>query len=225
MTQNSINNTAAAFTDLSTTIDPGASGDSFIQFDINGTGEFRLGVDDDDGDSLKLSQGSALGTNDTYVITSDGEITAPLNPAFLAYLGTTDSNVTGDGTIVTLGSGNALTEIYDQGGDFVTTGTFTAPITGRYRFDVSLRTTAQGTSNFFTVDFTTSNRVYACLIVNPSPIKEPSSDSTSMSLAVLADMDASDTCFVRMRLNGAGGKTAGIQSSNADTSFGGALVC
>ncbi len=26
------------------TVDPGASGDSFVQFDINATGEFRIGV-------------------------------------------------------------------------------------------------------------------------------------------------------------------------------------
>ena len=38
---NAINNQSAELT-----IDPGASGDSFIQFDINTTGEFRVGVDD-----------------------------------------------------------------------------------------------------------------------------------------------------------------------------------
>ena len=69
-------------------VDPGASGDSFIQFNINTTAEFRIGVDDDDGDSFKISQGSALGTNDTFVVTSSGEITIPLQPSFQAYLGT-----------------------------------------------------------------------------------------------------------------------------------------
>jgi len=72
----------------SLTIDPGASGDSFVQFDINATGEFRIGVDDTD-DSFRVSQGSALGTNDTFIMTDAGEKTTPLQPAFLAYVGST----------------------------------------------------------------------------------------------------------------------------------------
>ncbi|MDC7243658.1 MAG: hypothetical protein PQJ44_06955 [Sphaerochaetaceae bacterium] len=103
----------SAFDCTSATIDPGASGDSFVQFDINTTGEFRVGVDDD-GDAFKISQGSALGTNDTFIMSAAGERTMALQPAFLAYLGTTDSNVTGDATVFTLGSGNALTEVFDH---------------------------------------------------------------------------------------------------------------
>lgn len=45
-TKNSIGNKSQ---DL--TLDPGASGDSFVQFDINGTGKFRVGVDDNAADS------------------------------------------------------------------------------------------------------------------------------------------------------------------------------
>ena len=78
-TKNSIDN---AVQDL--TIDPGATGDSFIQFDINATGEFRIGVDDASGDAFVIAQGSALGTNDTFVMTAAGERTMPLQSAFLA---------------------------------------------------------------------------------------------------------------------------------------------
>jgi len=126
---NAISNKSAELT-----VDPGASGDSFVQFDINTTGEFRIGVDDDASDAFKISQGSALGSNDTFVMSAAGERTMPLQPAFLAYLGTTDSNVTGDGTYFTVGSGNAMTEVFDQNSDFNTNGTFTAPVTGRYLF-------------------------------------------------------------------------------------------
>lgn len=55
-----------------------------------------------------------------------------LQPGFLAYLNTQDTDVTGGGATYTLGSGNALTEVFDQNGDFNTNGTFTAPYTGRY---------------------------------------------------------------------------------------------
>ena len=53
---NAINNRLTDFT-----IDPGATGDSYVQFAINGTDEWRLGVDDDADDAYKLAQGSALG--------------------------------------------------------------------------------------------------------------------------------------------------------------------
>lgn len=48
-----------------------ASGDPYLQFDINGTDKFRVGVDDTDSDKFKVSAGSALGTNDALVIASD----------------------------------------------------------------------------------------------------------------------------------------------------------
>ena len=124
--QNSINNTSQ---DL--TIDPGASGDSYIQFDINTTGEFRIGVDDTDSDKFKISQGSALGATDTFVMTAAGENTMPLQPAFLAHPSGILNNVTGDGTTYTV---VFATEDFDQGGDFDGTSTFTAPITGKYKF-------------------------------------------------------------------------------------------
>lgn len=114
-------------------VDPGASGDSVVQFDINSTGEFRVGVDDDDGDTFKISQGSALGTNDTFVMTPDGERTLPLQPRFRA-VGAGGTNVTGDATAYIIGSSSAWGESYDIGSNFNTNGTFTAPVTGTYYF-------------------------------------------------------------------------------------------
>ena len=50
------------------------SGDIAIDFDINGTDKFILGVDDDDGDKFKISGGGALGTNDRIAIDSSGSV-------------------------------------------------------------------------------------------------------------------------------------------------------
>lgn len=137
-TQNSINKISNPLASTAVTIDPGASGDSFVQFDINTTGEFRVGVDDTD-DSFRMSAGSALGTNDTFVMTAAGERTLPLQPAFWAEPSGTLSNVTGDGTAYTV---VFATESFDQGADFDGTSTFTAPVAGLYCFTAYVRWSA-----------------------------------------------------------------------------------
>ena len=67
------------FTSLSgtsITSDPGAATDAFLQFDESTTGKWRIGNDATD-DSFRISQGSALGTNDGLIITSAGVPTFP----------------------------------------------------------------------------------------------------------------------------------------------------
>ncbi len=207
------------------TVDPGASGDSFLQFDINATGEFRVGVDDDDGDAFKLSQGSALGTSDTFIMSAAGERTMPLQPAFLSFLGTTDSNVTGDSTGYVFGSGNALTEVFDQGGDMTTGGTFTAPRTGRYYLYCTLLcggvTSSHTRGRVFGL---TSNRTYlsggnGCIVTATA------ADQLSIAISVLADMDSGDTCTMQLEVIG-GTKVVDVlgQETNPISYFCGALI-
>lgn len=216
--KNAINNRSG---DL--TIDPGAAGDSFLQFDINTTGEFRIGVDDTD-DSFRISQGSALGTNDTFVMTDAGERTMPLQPAFLADVTTQDTDVTGDGTLFQLGSGNALTEIFDQGADFNTNGTFTASITGRYYLHASIfmkDVAAAHTQGI--MRFITSNATYYCAYSNAGAVAA-SNDFLIYSGAAFVDMDASDTATVEVNVSNST-KTIDLLTNNRDTRFAGFLVC
>ena len=197
--RNAINNKSQ---DL--TIDPGASGDSVLQFSINGTGEFRIGVDDDASDAFKISQGSALGTTDTFVMTAAGERTMPLQPAVLAYLASSDASVTGNGTTFTVGSTTALTEVYDQNNDFATT-TFTAPIGGRYYIHLNVGMddiTAAMTDGY--VEIITSNRTYTGGYCSPGASKS-AYNICGFCLTTVADMDASDTVTTTVTLsNGAG---------------------
>lgn len=189
---NAINNKSEELT-----IDPGSSGDSFIQFDINTTGEFRIGVDDTD-DSFRISQGSALGTNDTFIMTDTGERTMPLQPAFSAYNSVTDSNVTGGGTIYTL---IYDTEVFDQNGDFDGTSTFTAPVTGRYWLGTNIECdgiTSSETSGFITI--VTSNRSYQ---VNQKNVYAAStSGNYQFHSESIIDMDAADTVTITIRILG-----------------------
>jgi len=214
---NSLNNKSSELT-----IDPGASGDSFLQFSINTTGEFRIGVDDDAGDAFKISQGSALGSNDTFIMTAAGERTLPLNPCFLAYLGSDDNNVTGNGTAYTVGTNVALTEVFDQNGDFNTNGTFTAPVTGRYLFSYSIyynnMTSAATTINSRIV---ASNRG-AQLVVDPNGV---TFQGTSMN--VILDMDASDTCTFVARVSGEAGDVVDLPGAGGtlyNTHMSGCLI-
>ena len=192
--QNAINNKSSELT-----IDPGASGDSFVQFDINGTGEFRIGVDDDDADAFVISQGSALGTTNTFRMSAAGERTMPLQPAFSAYNSATDSNVTGDGTAYTL---ICNTEIFDQNADYDTsTGTFTAPVTGKYWLscDYELDDIDASHSGGY-CQIVTSNRTYHGNIISPTAID--SGGNIAFHFEVLADMDASDTATFVVQASG-----------------------
>ena len=193
-TKNSINNVSQ---DL--TVDPGASGDSFVQFDINATGEFRIGVDDTDGDEFKISQGSALGTNDTVTITPSGAMRQELTPAVETFTPNA-SNVTGDGTVFTV---DWSTEIFDQGSNMSGT-TFTAPVTGRYRIMISIR--LGGFSSSHTAgDFgiVTSNRTYKALVSDYQSLRQLGSLQIIMGTnCILADMDASDTATAALTVSG-----------------------
>lgn len=203
-TQNSINNKSSQLT-----IDPGASGDSFIQFDINGTGEFRIGVDDTD-DSFRISQGSSLGTNDTFVMTADGERTLPIQPAFLSVVTSTITNVTGSSGTYSVVFG---TEIFDQGGDFSST-TFTAPITGRYRFEVCTLlggVTASHTGGSYRLNV--SNDLILWQIDVGSYLSATNS-KCPLYVTTLIDMDASDTAKFDLALRG-GAQSIDIESNGS----------
>lgn len=209
----------------SLTIDPGASGDSFIQYNINGTGEFRIGVDDTDSDAFVIAQGSALGTTNTFRMSAAGERTLPLQPAFLGTLSAQDANVTGNGTQYTMGQGNSVTNVYDQGGDFTTAGVFTAPVTGRYSFGTSQLWQAVSSATDMNYLIVTSNRSWSGIKFNPSTTHV--STSVLSNFTIFCDMDAADTCDTRMTLTGVGADTCDIFGSNADrrTVFFGRLVC
>jgi len=194
---NAINNESQELT-----IDPGASGDSFIQFSINGTGEFRIGVDDTD-DSFRISQGSALGTSDTFIMTAAGERTMSLQPAFSSQINA-EANVSGDDTDHAIGSVTSDTQIFDQGGDFVvgngsgTGATFTAPITAIYLFTYTLRYNIDSGSGGQETEMSiiTSNRTYSTNRI-PTRIRVTNfygaSGYLGFSMSAIADMDASDT--------------------------------
>ena len=213
---NSINNASSQLT-----IDPGASGDSFVQFDINAIGEFRIGVDDNASDAFKISQGSALGTNDTFVMTAAGERTMPLQPAFLVRIDGDVSNVTGDGTIYTLVYD---AETFDVGSNF-STSTFTAPIAGKYFFNFSIN--LANVNTFTSVQSTIICSTAGSFQNQGYVIAGQNSMSAQMQLFVV--LAASETVTTSVRVLG-GSKTVDIQGNSGTggfvvSFFSGVLIC
>jgi len=216
---NSINNKSSELT-----IDPGVSGDSALQFSINGTAEFKIGVDDTDSDKFKISVGGALGTDDVFVVTENGEITKPKQPAFNGEaFQTPGANATGDGTAFTV----EYEEQFDQGGNFTST-TFTAPVSGKYwlgGFTWKNDLTSSHTSEELYI--VTSNRTYR-IFQNPWAQVQGGSDQGAFGfVSVLADMDASDTATMVDKVSG-GTKVVDIGYNDGTTVRGGLtgfLVC
>lgn len=161
-TKNSINNKSPHLT-----IDPGASGDSYIQFNLNTTNEFRIGVDDNDSDAFVISQGGALGTNNTFRMSTSGERTLPLQCIFLNSINA-EANVSGDNTTHSVGSVTATTSIIDRNGDMTegdgagTGAVFTAPVAGMYQLNFILQvdTSSGSGGDSMAIQVATSSRTF-----------------------------------------------------------------
>lgn len=207
-------NTASSGARETITVGGASAADPSLNFNVNGVTDFEMGIDNNDSDNFKISASASLGTMDTFTMTSSGERRLPLQPAYCARLASNDNNVTGAGTSYQLGTNVALTEIFDQGGDFNTNGTFTAPITGQYVFNGCLALTAPSGSNRYRLQFTTSNRVWSVAEFNATNALSISGHSY-FALSILCDMDAADTLVYIIFEDGAAGDTADIIATTA----------
>lgn len=189
----------------------------------SGTGDVTAASNLTDNAVVRGDGGAKGVQTSTMLITDAGEMTNPSQPAVLAALDTSDANATGDGTAFTLGSGNALIEIFDQGGDFVTSGTFTAPVTGRYQLNMSVLLQDVAAANTPALRIATSNTSWlygnwATGVIGNMPL----------GMNVLADMDSADTATFDVIVGG-GTKIVDIfgggGSSDRRTFISIALIC
>lgn len=153
-------------------------------------------------------------------VTSAGERTEVLQPAFFAYLAGATADITGNGTIYTIGSGaTAFTKVYDQGGDFNVNGTFTAPKSGRYFLATTTGVVQTGGGTSASYRITTSNQ----LIFNSNTIVNQADHVFSKS--GIFDMDAGDTATTGIAITGVGADTSDLTGgANATSHFSGALL-
>lgn len=174
--------------------------------------------------SNSYSSSSTINTStQTGITTRTGISQSTLQPAFSGYLPSSDLNVTGDGTVYTLGATTALTEVFDQGSNFTTGGVFTAPLTGRYHLNSGFRLTAGTAITAITYVNVTSNRSYPWVA---SPAAAAILASQSISFSQLCDMDAGDTYTVTVACTDSGGKnTDVIGAASFNSGMSGYLEC
>ncbi len=181
----------------------------------NTTGASAVNIDTGTGDfTLDSATGNIITALDT------GEITKPLQPAFLAYVSSTINNVTGTGTAYTV---IFDTEVFDQNADYNTaSGVFTAPVTGRYFLQslVCIGGTTQATQ--FAILIATSNRNYYNYYRRAA-----SNQDHTMQISSLCDMDAADIAYIVIAVAGEAGDTDDVlgDATNCVASFSGHLVC
>ena len=145
----------------------------------------------------------------------DGNVTKPLQPAFSARVGATQSNLAvGQNVDIVFG-----TEVYDVGSNFASS-TFNAPVAGKYQLSYFVRLDAIDTAaSYYYLMIKTTNRTYYPIYAGST---FGASDPTYMTLtfSVLADMDASDTA--KIVYDQTGGTS---QVDVSDGVFTGVLVC
>lgn len=174
---------------------------------------------------------SGVGTTG-QVLTSNGASALPTwesnlvntsRPAFLAYLPSNDSSVTGNGATYTLGTNVALTKVFDQANNLTTAGVFTAPVSGRYFLSFTAYfTNVTAVMRFVIIKIvTTSNggQYVDSFVLN--------TDDKSRTVSGLFNMAASDTATFTVNISGGVGNTASLQSGSNPmlTYISGYLAC
>lgn len=138
--------------------------------------------------------------------------------AFLAYVDTLITNVTGDATVYDIIFNN---EILDRAANYNNaTGLFTAPTTGYYRLwtTVSIQDLAAG-HTVGSIVFVTTNRNYQVFYGNMAAIRDTTANTLTIMGSALVDMTAAHTAKVRIAITG-GAKACDI---GVDSKFGGEL--
>lgn len=197
-------------------------------FDVNGGAYVSSAANAITGaGTVNLGSVSLLTTSDVNPTTLGGykirygQFRSSTQPAFLAYLGSIVTNVTGNGTIFTLGTTTAMTEVFDQNANYNTNGTFTAPLTGRYNFSMGVVVAGCTIAALLDINFVTSNRSYTA-----QNNRVAGSLNINQVLNALCDMDSADTMTATVAVSGEAAATDDVYGTTFPFTFvSGILAC
>lgn len=178
----------------------------------------NLILETDGSNDIQFRNNSELLMNMTF----DGNFTLPKQPAFLAYKSSDSTSQTGAGAQITI---NFDTEVFDQGSNFASGTTFTAPVTGMYLFTTLISFSLLSSSmDVGKVRFVTSNRTYIFELDAFNTV--PTGGNGGITGSVIADMDVADTATVTLTIEDGAGNTATISGSSSQmiTYFSGYLI-
>ena len=148
-----------------------------------------------------------------------GIVTTPYQPAFQAYK-SAQNNLSINYTHVIA----FQNERFDTGSNFDGGGSnsFTAPVTGKYQFNVNIRLQQIDTgANYVQVRLVTSNRTYEIFLIDPARFNGDL-DYFTFGGSILADMDENDAAYVAVYQSG--GNSQLDIGGGGDSHFSGYLV-
>jgi hypothetical protein len=211
----------------STAVATGAGGGISFSGNYNGTSKTTFGSIEGSKDngtsghygaSLVFKTRSNGGANaENMRIDSSGNVTMPAQPAFSVHKNGTDQNDIGTGDVTVTWS----SERFDVGSNFGAAG-FTAPVTGKYQLQASIRfDNLDASHTYIMVVIKTSNENYRFII---DPDFGQDAAYFTISGSILADMDASDTAIIFVTRYG-GESISDIDGDAEYTHFSGYLAC
>ena len=183
------------------------------------TGDAGGAVSSDVLGNINLVTGVGLtSTGDPASNTITFTVQTPTVSDFMAYP-TSAANVTGDGTVYTVPFAGV---VWNIGGNFDGTSTFTAPVSGYYLFDYSISmNNIQSNHTVMELYLVTTSQAYRNMM-SPKNCCDANSNLT-VTNSIIAKMSAGDTAIVQLAVYN-GSKVIAIFTAAQDSHFSGHLL-